>query len=351
MIRRSILSSISVDTTQLPDKDQFAFWRDGMFSATGMTTERDGPSDAPFNCKLQHYRTNQLAISRRQCSSPCVVKRTEKGIAQADMDVVGICYRTQGDDLAGDYGPGIQLIRSGDLRTFDLQYPYWYAHDGYVVYSMLLSRNWVVNETHYREFPHGLVLRDSLLSQVLKTTMCSAFDALKTASVSEFEAISTALNRFALDAIRFQEIGDLDTEEISSRSIRQLVLNHIERHYADPRLTPEKIALSVGISRTKLFQVCRPMGTPRTIIRNIRLKKAADRLRRGSGENLSRLAHEVGISGRQTLTRLFREEFGLSPKEYRQEAHAQSASIAETAVPDREIWNSLRTSFRSSLLL
>jgi AraC-like DNA-binding protein len=53
-------------------------------------------------------------------------------------------------------------------------------------------------------------------------------------------------------------------------------------------------------------------------IRNYRLHRAADLLKKGSG-NITEIAYQVGFSSQTYFSKCFQELFGSSPSEYKNE--------------------------------
>jgi signal transduction histidine kinase/CheY-like chemotaxis protein/ligand-binding sensor domain-containing protein len=95
------------------------------------------------------------------------------------------------------------------------------------------------------------------------------------------------------------------------------VVNIINSNLNDYRFDVGLLCELVGISKTHLNRKLKILtGLPAGImIRNIRLEKGAELLRRKSG-NFTEIANSVGISNPANFTKSFRIYFGVSPKEY-----------------------------------
>ena len=79
------------------------------------------------------------------------------------------------------------------------------------------------------------------------------------------------------------------------------------------------LAHEAGMSRVQLFRKVKALtdDSPSMFVRAIRLQKAKTLLRT-TQLNISEIAYEVGFSDPAFFSRVFREEFGMSPTEYRE---------------------------------
>jgi AraC-like DNA-binding protein len=73
----------------------------------------------------------------------------------------------------------------------------------------------------------------------------------------------------------------------------------------------------LGMSKAHLTRKLKVLTglAPATLIRNIRLEKAAELLMAKAG-NITEIANSVGISNPSNFTKAFRSYFGVSPKDY-----------------------------------
>ncbi|MDI6025930.1 AraC family transcriptional regulator [Corticibacterium sp. UT-5YL-CI-8] len=87
----------------------------------------------------------------------------------------------------------------------------------------------------------------------------------------------------------------------------------------DPDLTPDKLCRAVGVSRSRLYRIFEPAGGVSNYIRRKRLLKSRDALADSSDRRtISRIAEECGFTDASTYSRMFKLEFGISPKEARE---------------------------------
>ena len=98
------------------------------------------------------------------------------------------------------------------------------------------------------------------------------------------------------------------------------ILQRIESGFADPELTPEKVAGEVGISKRYLQTLLAGSGTGFVAeVNATRLDRASDLLTDPRSRNLaiSDVAWRSGFLDPGYFTRQFRKRFGVTPREWR----------------------------------
>ena len=98
------------------------------------------------------------------------------------------------------------------------------------------------------------------------------------------------------------------------------ILRRIESEYADPDLSPERVAKACGISKRYLQTLLAGSGTSFVQELNaMRLDRASDMLvdPRAKGLAVSDIAYRTGFLDPGYFTRLFRKRFGITPSQWR----------------------------------
>ncbi|MES0885333.1 helix-turn-helix transcriptional regulator [Roseibium sp. SCP14] len=334
---------LKFDTDTLPEKDQFAYWSEGLHSATGVTTRRDEQANTPFHLKVVHAKSRFISLNRFEIASPCTLANPGTSIAKHSNSYIGMQFRLSGDDLASTFGRNDNPTKTGDLRLFDMQQPWEYRLNGYSVFSVYINRTDLLRRMPSVEHLHGVILRDNPLVDVLKQTLISVAKILQEADTHELEAVSHSLLPLAADTINLQSIKDFESTEVRSSSVLQTVIKYVEANYGDHGLCPEKIAKSVGISRTKLYRICSPFGTPMDFVREIRLRKAAGKLRLTNQRNIEEIAYATGFSGRQAFHRAFKEQYDMAPSDYRILARTEANPGATSCGKFASFWENYRS--------
>lgn len=104
----------------------------------------------------------------------------------------------------------------------------------------------------------------------------------------------------------------------------------IAKRLADPKLSPELLCREIGTSRSGLYRVFEPVGGVSTYIRRERLRKTLDALTDSSDRRqISTIAEQWGFVDPSAYSRMFKREFGISPRD----ARARGPSNIEFARP------------------
>ncbi|MCH5236765.1 MAG: substrate-binding domain-containing protein [Muribaculaceae bacterium] len=96
-------------------------------------------------------------------------------------------------------------------------------------------------------------------------------------------------------------------------------LEIFEKEMGNPDLNVEAIASSMGFERTQLYRKLKAITnySPVELMRNLRLKKSR-KLLATTDKTISEICYEVGFSTPAYFTKCFREQFGMTPTEFRE---------------------------------
>lgn len=120
---------------------------------------------------------------------------------------------------------------------------------------------------------------------------------------------------------KFKEKLDVNPSEITITSLDEQFLSSaikcVEENMASPDFSVETMSGMLGVHRTQLYKklISLTGKAPADFIRLIRLKRAAQYLAK-SQMFVSEIAYTVGFSSPKLFTKHFKEEFGVSPRDY-----------------------------------
>lgn len=118
-----------------------------------------------------------------------------------------------------------------------------------------------------------------------------------------------------------QEKEELRALPQADKDLLDRIVCFIEEHLDYPQLSVDTLVEEAGISRSALFKKIKTLIgiSPMELIKNIRLKKAAEFIKEGS-DNFTQIAYKTGFKDSQHFSKCFKTVYGVTPTEYRRKA-------------------------------
>ncbi len=146
--------------------------------------------------------------------------------------------------------------------------------------------------------------------------------------LTPLEEKRSALALLELAASAFNGVDAGGEAELRARDYALLLQTQrfIRDHLSSPDLSPEVIALGVGLSRTALYQLFEPIGGVAEYVRELRLRKCLGEIvsARHAHRHVSDIAWSWGFASPSHFTRAFKQRFGRTPSEARASAGAMA---------------------------
>ncbi|MFC3051589.1 helix-turn-helix domain-containing protein [Kordiimonas pumila] len=304
-----------VDTAEAVPAEQFDMWQ---HCAAGIAElGRPGPLNAPFRGTMTNYFTSSIGYVQHTIHDHCHMDRTQKIIDTQEVELLAVQLRLSGQEVQHNLKAD-QLFSPGDIRIADLSQPLFSENPAYDNIGILVTKKELLDRLPRLDKLHGFTMQAGPMTNILKTHMqsvmaempgLSQLDAEKVASVT-IEMLSAAL--LGIEAPHI-----LESESMSGpvlRSVRICIENNLHK----PGLNPDSIARMVGVSRTKLFQVCKPYGSPMELLHYRRMRRATELMKSEPSITISEVSFAVGYENRETFSRIFRREFGFSARDFLQ---------------------------------
>ena len=122
-------------------------------------------------------------------------------------------------------------------------------------------------------------------------------------------------------------IADIPVSDITSSSLDesfiQKTIKTVEEHIENPQFSVEELSSIIGMSRSNLYNKLMSItgSSPSEFIRIIRLKKSLKLLEK-TQMTVAEVAYKVGFNTPKIFTHYFKEEYKMTPTEYRKKKEA-----------------------------
>ncbi|EEF23082.1 conserved hypothetical protein, partial [Ricinus communis] len=109
------------------------------------------------------------------------------------------------------------------------------------------------------------------------------------------------------------------------------ILQFIGRHYADPALELDRVVEQTGVNRTKIGELLKAeLGyTFSGYVNKLRLTEAARLLAEKDTAAVAEIAYSVGYGNVSYFNKLFKEEYGFTPKAFRDACKHDGAELTQ----------------------
>ncbi|MCW5771149.1 MAG: helix-turn-helix domain-containing protein [Rhodospirillaceae bacterium] len=339
MITRSTgLVVQSLSTEAVPARQKYAFWKEAVCDLfVGLECSRSG--DAPFFGTAQRrvvdWDSTDSVSFIEVASVAQQAARSQKHIRRSADAWLMLLVQTAGPAVLRQAGR-TAVLGPGDMVLFDSTRDYDFAFDQ-------PFRQLVLKVPHHRLArrlpPAAAWLGRSISSASPLGGVLAAHLAAVSRSIDSIEpAFRPGLLDRTLDLLAYTFAGLQstfgDTASTGRRVLLARAMQYVEAHAGDPLLAPGDVAAALGISVGYLHRLFQ--GVDRSVsgyMREFRLARCREQL--GSvlhaGEHVTEIAMRWGFNDMPHFSRVFRQAFGVSPREYRAAAAAARADAEGNA--------------------
>jgi AraC-like DNA-binding protein len=312
-------SILEFTTAGIAPRERLAFWRDAVLKR--MVPLKALDPERPFKARLR--RVVGLGAELVEHSSDAILaERTEQRCAADDIDDIGVDLMMDCQSARLDHG-GERRIRAGDVSVLDYAQPSQVMRSRHRAIGLILSRRQVC-EALGADLPplSGRSLPTDGIGAVLRSHLqATLVEAPRMTPAERLVAIAAGVE-MTLAALQAEHRGVADPEQFAG-GFYLAACRKIERDCADPQLTPEIVALSLGSSRASLYRMFFRHGqSVSAMIWMKRLDRAWQMLTGPSHGDLlvSEIAFRSGFLDQPTFNRMFKRRYGITPREARNAA-------------------------------
>ena len=345
---RSIL-----DTDHLDPRDRYDAWRDSFNVVFGYNVDERVAASA-FRGRIDNTLFDHFMLTHF-CASSANYERSNSRVGRDSVDMVmlqlylqGPCHYTidgkQGDSKVGDI---VVMDMSREINTW---------HDFQENLTLCFPRSVLQDALPNLDTVHGAILdRRNPLTTILRSHMQSLHDNVDQISPEQGAALTPSTVELAAAAVR-AALGDgVDDSAPLRQALRDRADRAIEQLLDDPDLSPDRLALAVPCSRSRLYALYSDDGGVMSYVLKQRLRRVLQGLVAAQHRNrtISAIAGDCGFSNIASFNRAFKAEFGVTPSQARHETPTallhhvdRQVQIATDGSRDYESWVVNRLSSR-----
>lgn len=306
-----------LDTNDLPAPHRYAAWRESFSVGFGYELH---PDVAPgrFRARIENTLFDQIMLTHFQASAASY-ERSAARIARDGVDLVmlqlylagPVRYRRNGQTHG---------CRVGDLVLMDLAQTLDSWHDEQHNLTLCIPRRMLADALPAFEDAHlGVLAAEHPVNHLLRSHMLTL---QRSAALFSSEAIpavaqsTLALATAAASAI--MGVGQLDPAPLQ-RALRTRADEVVLALLGEPDLTPERVALAVPCSRSRLYALYADEGGVAAYIQQCRLRAVLHDLVTGRHrrQHIGLIAERWGFANIPSFNRAFKAAFGCTPSEAR----------------------------------
>jgi AraC-like DNA-binding protein len=308
-------------TRELAPAERFAAWHESMtiFLDPSLSSHDDV---LKFDGEIEGYLLDDILFTRAQASRQ-KFDRAESKIARDGLQHYMIELFLGGHT---EMKVGRHIVRNqpGQIVGFDLGDVMDSFNSDFDVLCIHIPRTRLAPLLARPDSVHGVMPSleggaGYLLSGYLQTL----YQVVPTLGPVEAATAARALLELIAAAFNKEVAGPRGETSIAQQSLLLRAQLFIRENLGTDNLSSDRIAASIGVSRSVLYQLFEPVGGVASYVRELRLHKCFAEIvsPRNVGTQISEIAYRWGFSDPAVFTRAFRRRYGRSPSEAREMAH------------------------------
>jgi AraC family transcriptional activator of tynA and feaB len=319
-------------TANVPRGARASYWNEmyqrRFAQVTFNPVDREG-----FEAELRVGAIGPIGLARVH-SKPTVVERNRSHISRSDARLFSFLLQARGCSVFSHYGHETRM-EEGDFTLCDNAAPHRFNFsEGADLVILRIAPEVLRNYLPSPEQLCGLRLPAGKGITCTAANMAQKLWNLVENGLPEKFSAMVARNVLDIMATSYAIVFETSFAESSAvTSRRQQAIRYIEAQLRDPDLTPCSVAKALGISARYLRMLF--SGEDESVSRYIlrrRLEECAKQLASAlwAGHTITDIAFACGFNSAAHFTRAFRDQYGMTPSEYRR---AQSVKGAPVVAP------------------
>jgi len=328
---------VQFSTAGLPHPERFEAWRQ-MVSALFDVRRLKGHGEGAFSASLTAYHFGAFLL----CHSRSDAARYDRSAQRSrldDLDHYLIHMPLQQQAVFGNEAGRSRRLRVMDVGIFDMALPANLLSGAGESISLILPRATLAALLKHPNHQHGRVLGwDTPMGAILGRHLIGLYMEASRFGLHEASALADAATRMIALAFGFGTLG-LDVKAAAPAPQRETLARrvrlHIEQNLHRESLTPETIMKELVISRSQLYRQFERYGGVHRYLRQRRLRQCLITICNPlhAGQRIADIAYDRGFSDEAHFSRIFRETYGMSPREARHAAQRGDGAVLAALMP------------------
>lgn len=311
--------AILLSTKSVRHDESFAFWREAVCDAY-VQLDCQCERSEEFDGEIVLNRMSRLSASFVSGSQQSVWRR-RRDIARADEESFLISLQMVKEGSVRQHERETRL-RPGDFALYssvdryNLELP-----DGFRQLVVQIPRDMLLSRLPNADVLTGIgVSGSSVIGRIIRDSAVRLVSAIdQSPEAAQFALQDTVVDLFVTGLASLQ-----DAKYELSKPEQQTLLRAdaaIRANLHKPEFDRQALADAIGLSLRRLSEIFQSDGrSVSATIRDARLNRIATELKdeRFARQSIGEIAFRAGIANQQSLARLFKTRFGMTPREFRQ---------------------------------
>jgi len=317
-------------TDALPPEDRYEAWRLRDWPRSRLIYHTE-PTEA-FGTRWETSQLGPVGFVYTEITAMRWERRLSD-IRASDFDPIVVSMMVEGA-AQGEIGGRAFRETAGMFHLHDLAQPSLHVSTASVTYNWVIPRP--VAETALGSLADlaGLVVPPEPASLLFSYSaeVRRVLPRLDLAQAERLGGVFLELLTVCLSECR-PSAGDRLTPE---QALRRRAEEIIEQRMGDGEVTAAELCQVLKVSRGRLFAAFRADGGIGAFVMGERLKRARAALAdQDRAEPIGAIAHRLGFSDASHLSRVFRQRYGLSPRDYRRLVQMEPPELGEPQPAER----------------
>lgn len=304
------------DVQDIDENMRYEVWADSISCIFDVDTEKELRQSDAFVAAIEAFRFDDFMLANTT-TVETDWWRTPFHVARDGLDHYMIQLFLRGG-MRWQSQRGSGEVNTGDLIVFDMAEEMQSHTSDFNHISLILPRARLAPLLKNPDGQHMRCLRKGTpIAELLSDYMILLDRNLPGLNYNQLRPLLPSV--LSMVAVCLNDADDPDQSMTLLRHwrVKHQIKNMIAMSLSDQKLSPNRICDELDVSRSNLYRLFEEEGGVKNFIRQQRLKRSLNILMRDSKVMVSQIADECGFSSPSDFCRVFRNQYGVSPRDAR----------------------------------